>query len=40
MTNETYKQFVKDLILDLPTLIEEQHSDLFIGLDYLLDIRK
>jgi len=37
---ETYKQFIKDLILDLPTLIEESHSDLFIGLNYLLDIRK
>ncbi len=37
---DTYKQFIKDLILDLPTLIEESHSDLFIGLDYLLDIRK
>ena len=37
---DIYNQFKKDLILDLPTLIETKHSDLFIGLDYLLDVRQ
>ena len=37
--NDTYQSFIKDLILDLPTLVKTKHSDLFIGLDYLLDIR-
>ncbi len=38
--SDVYNNFIKDLIMDLPTLIEAKHSDLFIGLDYLLDIRK
>ncbi len=37
--NDTFQQFIKDLILDLPTLIRAKNSDLFIGLDYLLDVR-
>ncbi|MBQ4558253.1 MAG: hypothetical protein IJA61_02615 [Clostridia bacterium] len=37
---EAYNQFVKDLILDLPTLVKTKDSDLFIGLDFLLDIRE
>ena len=37
---EIYENFIKDLILDLPTMVKTKHSDLFIGLDYLLDIRK
>ena len=37
---EVYDAFIKDLILDLPTMVKTKHSDLFIGLDYLLDIRK
>lgn len=37
---EVYDGFIKDLILDLPTMVTTKHSDLFIGLDYLLDIRK
>ncbi|MBE5735167.1 MAG: hypothetical protein E7361_01815 [Clostridiales bacterium] len=38
--SETYEEFIKELILDLPTLIKTKHSDLFIGLDYLLNIRQ
>ncbi len=38
--SEVYAEFIHDLIMDLPTLIKTKHSDLFIGLDYLLNIRR
>ncbi len=37
--SEVYNNFIKDLILENPNLVKTKHSDLFIGLDYLLDIR-